>query len=66
MASNGEELRRYQGALKTELGTISLLGTHALENIPVTLTDTFVSLRISDTWRTDLRWSPKISYESQQ
>ncbi len=66
MASNGEELRRYQGALKTELGTISLLGTHALENIPVTLTDTFVSLRISDTWRSDMRWNPKHSCESQQ
>ncbi len=66
MASNAEELRRYQEALKTELGTISLLGTHALENIPVTLTDTFVSLRISDTWRTDMRWNPKVSYESQQ
>ncbi len=65
MDSNGEELRRYQGALKTELGTISLLGTHALENIPVTLTDTFVSLRISDTWRSDMRWSPKVIDESQ-
>jgi formylglycine-generating enzyme required for sulfatase activity/energy-coupling factor transporter ATP-binding protein EcfA2 len=66
LTSNGEELRRYQGALKTELGTISLLGTHALENIPVTLTDTFVSLRISDTWRTDMRWSPKVSHELQR
>ncbi len=66
LPNNAGESRRYQEALKTELGTISLLGTHALENIPVTLTDTFVSLRISDTWRTDLRWSPKISYESQQ
>ena len=61
--NNAEELRRYQGALKTELGTISLLGTHALENIPVTLTDTFVSLRISDTWRTDIRWDPAASQE---
>ncbi|TLU83936.1 MAG: NACHT domain-containing protein [Chlorobium sp.] len=66
LSNNAEELRRYQGALKTELGTISLLGTHALENIPVTLTDTFVSLRISDTWRSDMRWSPKVSDESQQ
>ncbi len=66
LSNHAEELRRYQGALKTELGTISLLGTHALENIPVTLTDTFVSLRISDTWRTDMRWNPKVSYESQQ
>ncbi len=66
LSNHAEELRRYQGALKNELGTISLLGTHALENIPVTLTDTFVSLRISDTWRTDMRWNPKVSYESQQ
>jgi hypothetical protein len=66
MVSNAEELHRYQGALKTELGTISLLGTYALENIPVTLTDTFVSLRISDTWRSDMRWNPKVFYESQQ
>ena len=66
LSNHAEELRRYQGALKNELGTISLLGTHALENIPVTLTDTFVSLRISDTWRSDMRWNPKVSYESQK
>jgi formylglycine-generating enzyme required for sulfatase activity/energy-coupling factor transporter ATP-binding protein EcfA2 len=57
-SSYGAELHRYQEALKTELGTISLLGTHALENIPVTMTDTFVSLRLSDTWRTDTQWNP--------
>ena len=45
----------YQDLLKEELGTISLLGTHALENIPVNLTDTFVSLRLSDTWRSEKR-----------
>ncbi|MBV5327741.1 MAG: SUMF1/EgtB/PvdO family nonheme iron enzyme [Chlorobium sp.] len=43
----------YHEALRGELETINLLGTHALENVPVGLTDTFVSLRISDTWRSD-------------
>jgi len=45
--------QEYHEALRGELETINLLGTHALENVPVGLTDTFVALRISDTWRSD-------------
>ena len=48
-----EYFQEYHEALRGELETINLLGTHALENVPVGLTDTFVALRISDTWRSD-------------
>ncbi|NTU45867.1 MAG: SUMF1/EgtB/PvdO family nonheme iron enzyme [Chlorobiaceae bacterium] len=51
--SRKNNLRRYQATLKEELGTISLLGTKKLDNIPVSLDDTFVSLRLSDTLRSD-------------
>ncbi len=50
---DGEYLQEYHEALRGELETINLLGTHALENVPVGLTDTFVVFRISDTWRSD-------------
>ncbi len=52
-----DSVESYQAALREELGNISLLGTHALENIPVGLTETFVSLRMSDTWRSDREFS---------
>ncbi len=55
-----DALRRYQVALKTELGTISLLGTKTLDNIPVSLTDTFVSLRLSDSLRSDRQESSDV------
>ncbi|TLU87727.1 MAG: NACHT domain-containing protein [Chlorobium sp.] len=55
----------YQEALKEELGTISLLGTHALENIPVSLTSVFVSLRLSDTWRSETRFYPDTCHAPQ-
>ncbi len=52
-ALDREYFQEYHEALRGELETINLLGTHALENVPVGLTDTFVALRISDTWRSD-------------
>ncbi|TLU55254.1 MAG: NACHT domain-containing protein, partial [Chlorobium sp.] len=56
-----------QNTLREELGTINLLGTHALENIPVGLTDTFVSLRLSNTWRSDRQFTPgNLSCEMQK
>ncbi len=61
-----EALERYQSALEEELGTTSLLGTHALESIPVTLTDTFVSLHLSDTWRGEKRFMPEALHEWQK
>jgi len=45
----GEELRRYQSALKEELGYIRMLGMPGVESIKVNLNnDTFVPLRLSD------------------
>ncbi len=44
-----EELRRYQAALKEELGYIRMLGMPGVESIKVNLNnDTFVPLRLSD------------------
>ncbi|TLU87500.1 MAG: NACHT domain-containing protein [Chlorobium sp.] len=44
-----EELRRYQSALKEELGYIRMLGMPGVESVKVNLDDeTFVPLRLSD------------------
>ena len=56
LTNNADALRRYQEALKEELGTISLLGIPMLESVPVNLTDTFVPLHISDIWRSEKRY----------
>jgi len=50
---DGDHLHDYHEALRGELDISNLLGTHALENVPVALTDTIVALRLSDTWRSD-------------
>ncbi len=50
---DGDHLHDYHEALRRELDISNLLGTHALENVPVGLTDTFVALRLSDGWRSD-------------
>ena len=50
---DGDHLHDYHEALRRELDISNLLGTHALDNVPVGLTDTFVALRLSDTWRCD-------------
>lgn len=39
--------RRYLGVLKEELSTIRMLGSPEIENLPVSLLDTFVSLDIA-------------------
>jgi formylglycine-generating enzyme required for sulfatase activity/energy-coupling factor transporter ATP-binding protein EcfA2 len=49
---------RYRAALEKELGTMGILGSPDIESIPVKLDDAFVSLRISETWRSDKRFDP--------
>lgn len=48
----------YTSALKEELGAVRMLGSPDIPNIPVKLLDTFVSLNISTTWRSELRFDP--------
>ncbi len=57
ITDDNDSVESYQAALMEDLCKISLLGTHALENIPVWLTETFVSLHISETWRSDRRFN---------
>jgi formylglycine-generating enzyme required for sulfatase activity len=47
--------KRYRDVLKEGLGTIRILGSPEIENLPVSLLDTFVSLNISYTWRSEER-----------
>ncbi len=51
----GEEL--YRAALKEELGYIAFLGSPDLDSCTVKLEDTFVSLSISQTWRSEDRFA---------
>nr|NIM82994.1 NACHT domain-containing protein [Candidatus Aminicenantes bacterium]NIQ71347.1 NACHT domain-containing protein [Candidatus Aminicenantes bacterium] len=46
----------YRAALKEELGTLHLLGTPDIESKPVRLEDAFVSLCISESWRSEKRF----------
>ncbi|NIM13750.1 MAG: SUMF1/EgtB/PvdO family nonheme iron enzyme [Candidatus Aminicenantes bacterium] len=46
----------YRAALQDELGTLHLLGTPDLESKPVRLEDAFVSLCISESWRSEKRF----------
>ena len=46
----------YRAALKEELGTLNLLGTPDIDSKPVKLEDAFVSLCISESWRSDKRF----------
>ncbi|NIR04318.1 MAG: SUMF1/EgtB/PvdO family nonheme iron enzyme [Candidatus Aminicenantes bacterium] len=46
----------YHAALKEELGTIHLLGSPDIECKPVRLEDAFVSLCISESWRSEERF----------
>jgi formylglycine-generating enzyme required for sulfatase activity/energy-coupling factor transporter ATP-binding protein EcfA2 len=54
--SGAEE--RYCGLLREELGTIRMLGSPDIPNLPVATLDTFVHLRISTAWRSDDRFDP--------
>ncbi|MBN2133489.1 MAG: SUMF1/EgtB/PvdO family nonheme iron enzyme [Sedimentisphaerales bacterium] len=49
---------RFEGVLRQELGSVRMLGSPDIPNIPVALLDTFVSLDISPSWRTDRRFGP--------
>jgi Cdc6-like AAA superfamily ATPase len=53
-AKTAEEI--YKAALKEELGVLHLLGSPDIENQPVNLDDVFVSLRISEAWKSDQRF----------
>jgi len=48
----------YEAVLRQELGTIQMLGLPDVRNVPVRLFDTFVSLDISMTWRSEQRFDP--------
>jgi predicted NACHT family NTPase len=50
--------KEYYGALKEELGTIHMLGSPDIESKTVKLEDAFVSLRISESWRSEMRFDP--------
>jgi len=47
---------RYRAALEEELGKIRILGSPDIEHLPVKLLDAFVSLDISETWRSESRF----------
>jgi len=50
---------RYKKALREEVSWIKMLGSPDIPNLPVHLLDTFVSLRISHTWRSEARFDLK-------
>ncbi|MEI6846776.1 MAG: SUMF1/EgtB/PvdO family nonheme iron enzyme [Chlorobiaceae bacterium] len=49
------DLLCYQSTLKEQLGNITLSGSPAIASFSAKLSDTFVSLRLSDTWRSENR-----------
>ncbi len=51
--------QHYRAALAEELGSIKILGSPEIESIPVNLLDAFVSVDLSETWRTDLRFETR-------
>ncbi len=57
---NEQLLQRYQETLKNHLSEVNLSGSPAIESFSVRLEDTFVSLRLSDTWRSDRRFEKGI------
>ncbi|MFZ4524311.1 MAG: SUMF1/EgtB/PvdO family nonheme iron enzyme [Chlorobium sp.] len=48
-------LQLYHSTLKEQLGNTNLSGSPAIESFSVRLKDTFVSLSLSDTWRSEAR-----------
>lgn len=50
---------RYKKALREEVSWIKMIGSPDIPNLPVHLLDTFVSLRISQTWRSNARFDLK-------
>jgi formylglycine-generating enzyme required for sulfatase activity len=53
---NENLLQQYQPTLKNHLCEVNLAGSPAIESFSVRLEDTFVSLRLSDTWRSERRF----------
>jgi formylglycine-generating enzyme required for sulfatase activity len=49
---------KYCAALREELGTIHMLGSPDIESKTVKLEEAFVSLWISESWRSDTRFDP--------
>ncbi|MGH7494955.1 MAG: hypothetical protein ACREOO_21495 [bacterium] len=56
----------YRETLKNELGSIKMLGSPDIENLPVNVNDAFVHLDISETWRSDTRFDPEILARSEE
>ncbi len=54
---------RYQSALANELDKSNLPASNALDSFSVKLTDTFVSLSLSETWKSDTKFIPDKSQE---
>jgi formylglycine-generating enzyme required for sulfatase activity len=54
-------LTEYQTFLKSDLGNLNLSGSSAIANFAVPLSDTFVSLRLSDTPQSDTRLHCELS-----
>ena len=57
-AGPGSAEERFCALLRDELGTIHMLGSPDIPNLPVATLDTFVHLRISTAWRSDDRFGP--------
>jgi formylglycine-generating enzyme required for sulfatase activity len=55
-AGTAEEI--YRAALEEELGTIDMLGSPDIESKTVKLEDAFVSLCISESWKSEERYRP--------
>lgn len=57
---NQQSLQRYQETLKNHLCEVNLSGSPAIDSFSVRLEDTFVSLRLSETWRSERRFEKGI------
>uniref|UniRef100_Q3ASA4 NACHT domain-containing protein n=1 Tax=Chlorobium chlorochromatii (strain CaD3) TaxID=340177 RepID=Q3ASA4_CHLCH len=60
---NNKYAERYQVALAKELDKSNLPASNALDSFSVKLTDTFVSLRLSETWKCDTKFIPDQSQD---
>jgi hypothetical protein len=53
---NVHSFQKYQETLQRHLCEVNLAGSPVIDSLPVGLGDTFVSLRLSDTWRSERRF----------
>ena len=60
---NQRLLQRYQETLKNHLSEVNLSGSPAIDSFSVRLADTFVSLRLSDTLRSERCFEKGIAYD---